>query len=947
MTIMSYENRSKIRQKLVSLFLGLSLLFNLFAPLTAVFAEDISPPTDNIIKNNNALLKNTVITESTVERQVKVAEQPIDVSAYLSTSIVKTRRVLDLKLLKDLDITSGTLLLKGDAKNPYMTQIIDTSTDKTGTWDILLDDYSGVELLTDTDNLNTFKSITNKEGIENLLPIYINTDVETVDINGNGTPITLRPIVNFSDSISDKVGIVVSGAGSFVQKMSINDLKVSGYAIGDGGSGATAFIGAQLGGEIDKLTLGNFSMTFTNLKLGTLIGACQSSRIHQFEMNGDVNLTGLKSATYSPYVLIGSSGSVIDEMVINETANVKISSFKSGGNSAVDIGAKGTPAPISAFKGLVNGKFRQKNGSSIQILDQSTDNSNIIGGDFQYLDIGGDVDVEITAGFSTFNIIGLCDGKVTMEQLLIRGTANIKANITTDRGTQVVGRGYISVAIGNRGTSGSTAIKELVIENEAQISLSMNAPYQIVDYFGVDSAIGGTQYGSVNKMLIGATYNTQTNSYEVLPDATSQNQPSIRMKNYRALVHGAATINANVYAEMDDADRWIIGSTKGNPTLIGGNYIMKNNGTGILSHIPFTVSKTSSSTGKIDILAKNQYGELLGELLYIDSTESNLFNYHVAAANFGKLPEYDFSVPVSSGQGVEAKYKSIYYPERGLYGRLANPISGGAIAANGILALEFDLPILSSDPINQNCTITISQLNNTFLVPLSDSNLVSFGSNQTNGEPNVLYIYLDKLVSTQGNPIQVGKTASIYAPNNSIQSELYSQDAQLSHLRKLVSCSGIFNVLAKEYAVTFDMNGAASPQIPSQKVSEGDLVQEPTLPTKPYYQFDSWATKDGKTWDFSKDTVQDNMTLFAKWIPNKYTITYEPGAQGDFVTDSHAAIYAEKTPEFAGDKDTNNQPKAKVGYIFDGWNPEVSEVVTTDATYTAQWRAVDYTLSTS
>lgn len=42
--IMSYKNRSKIRQKLVSLFLGLSLLFNIFAPLTAVIAEDVPPP---------------------------------------------------------------------------------------------------------------------------------------------------------------------------------------------------------------------------------------------------------------------------------------------------------------------------------------------------------------------------------------------------------------------------------------------------------------------------------------------------------------------------------------------------------------------------------------------------------------------------------------------------------------------------------------------------------------------------------------------------------------------------------------------------------------------------------------------------------------------------------------------------------------------------------------
>lgn len=33
-----------MRRKLVSVFLGLSLLFNVFAPITAVLAEDIAPP---------------------------------------------------------------------------------------------------------------------------------------------------------------------------------------------------------------------------------------------------------------------------------------------------------------------------------------------------------------------------------------------------------------------------------------------------------------------------------------------------------------------------------------------------------------------------------------------------------------------------------------------------------------------------------------------------------------------------------------------------------------------------------------------------------------------------------------------------------------------------------------------------------------------------------------
>lgn len=41
---MHIQNKSKLRQKLLALFLSLSLLVTIFAPVTSFFAEDNSPP---------------------------------------------------------------------------------------------------------------------------------------------------------------------------------------------------------------------------------------------------------------------------------------------------------------------------------------------------------------------------------------------------------------------------------------------------------------------------------------------------------------------------------------------------------------------------------------------------------------------------------------------------------------------------------------------------------------------------------------------------------------------------------------------------------------------------------------------------------------------------------------------------------------------------------------
>ena len=82
-------------------------------------------------------------------------------------------------------------------------------------------------------------------------------------------------------------------------------------------------------------------------------------------------------------------------------------------------------------------------------------------------------------------------------------------------------------------------------------------------------------------------------------------------------------------------------------------------------------------------------------------------------------------------------------------------------------------------------------------------------------------------------------------------------------------------VVVTKYTVTFDTKGGNT--IAPVTVKEGEKVAEPTTaPTKEGFTFDGWyqdVTLNTK-FDFNTSVVS-NLTLYAKWIENKYTVTFD------------------------------------------------------------------------
>ena len=97
-------------------------------------------------------------------------------------------------------------------------------------------------------------------------------------------------------------------------------------------------------------------------------------------------------------------------------------------------------------------------------------------------------------------------------------------------------------------------------------------------------------------------------------------------------------------------------------------------------------------------------------------------------------------------------------------------------------------------------------------------------------------------------------------------------------------------------------------------------------PTRKGYKFLGWEP-------VVADTVTENATYVAQW-EKLYTVTYTDGAKGKAFKDQ---VYSDleagtDTPKFDG------KPTRK-GYTFTGWSPKVTDTVTKDVTYVAQWKS--------
>ncbi len=146
--------------------------------------------------------------------------------------------------------------------------------------------------------------------------------------------------------------------------------------------------------------------------------------------------------------------------------------------------------------------------------------------------------------------------------------------------------------------------------------------------------------------------------------------------------------------------------------------------------------------------------------------------------------------------------------------------------------------------------------------------------------------------------------------------------------------------------VTYDANGHWTAPSSVEVVSWWKLTEPTPVPTAEWYTFKWWYKEDWCTnaWNFENDIVTWDITLYAKWEANTYTISFN--ANLDWVTDpesqtwTYGSVYGE-LPELS-----------KAWYTFTWWY-DAEELVTWwtifmhtwDITLTARWTVNSYTVT--
>ena len=145
----------------------------------------------------------------------------------------------------------------------------------------------------------------------------------------------------------------------------------------------------------------------------------------------------------------------------------------------------------------------------------------------------------------------------------------------------------------------------------------------------------------------------------------------------------------------------------------------------------------------------------------------------------------------------------------------------------------------------------------------------------------------------------------------------------------------------KSVTVTFDSKGGTA--VPPQSKVCGDKVDAPTGVTKDGYTLEGWYTDEQLTpaskWDFDNSTVTGDITLYAKWTEDSYTVTFD--AKGGSPTPpSQSKHYGDRVEEPSG--------VTKAGFTLEGWYTDeqltptkkwdfVNNPVTESITLYAKW----------
>ncbi|MCL1876887.1 fibro-slime domain-containing protein [Candidatus Saccharibacteria bacterium] len=260
------------------------------------------------------------------------------------------------------------------------------------------------------------------------------------------------------------------------------------------------------------------------------------------------------------------------------------------------------------------------------------------------------------------------------------------------------------------------------------------------------------------------------------------------------------------------------------------------------------------------------------------------------------------------------------------------------VATNNGAAEAINMPI--NDEITQTFTTPLSgtmhDVNGQPMESLPPN--ITLGSV---GESNntVTYYYVTQPIKSLG---EFTNTFKVFSQNKVSGSKVWHGDSAT------VSAKSFGNLEVKYHYSSGENDG----QLVCTKDDFGNILVGTPVTIVLDYEFSGCAatlapgySSMGSTTTANPITIAQGGNAVVVLLPAiEYTVVYNPGSHGTWKVEDETyskQYYHVSTPGFAGDTDTQHDP----GYTFDGWSPTVGTTVTGDAIYTAQWKAIDYTVT--
>lgn len=134
-------------------------------------------------------------------------------------------------------------------------------------------------------------------------------------------------------------------------------------------------------------------------------------------------------------------------------------------------------------------------------------------------------------------------------------------------------------------------------------------------------------------------------------------------------------------------------------------------------------------------------------------------------------------------------------------------------------------------------------------------NFVSLSGGETWNPTTVLGTFQLKVIGTSGSSVIRNSSILVSTEDGKDSYEATSQDVTVT--------------VSEKCTIKFETNGGS--EVPDQMLMLGEKISCPEDPTKEGFSLEGWYSDMDlqNRWDFDKDTVSGNMTLYAKWTEEK------------------------------------------------------------------------------